>query len=152
MIPAHDTNLPRQLFLAAIAALSLLLAACSRPPAEQALRAQVDALQAAVESRDARALRSHLARDFIGPEGMDREGAVRTAQLLFLRNRDVDATLGPLQIEIAGQSATLRFTAAMTGGSGALLPESGQVYDVTTGWRDEDGDWKLLSIDWKPRM
>lgn len=131
---------------------SLLLAACSRPPAEEAIRQRVEELEAAIETRDAMTLRVHLAPDFIGPEGMDRDGAVRLAQLLFLRNRDIGATLGPLEIDVREPGATVRFTAAVTGGTGALLPASGQIYDVTAGWRVEDGDWKLVSIDWKPRM
>jgi ketosteroid isomerase-like protein len=130
----------------------LMLAACSRPAPEQALRDTIAQMQSAMEARDAGALDEHVAEDFIGPEGMDRKDARRMAQLVFLRNRDIDATLGPLQVSMQGEHATVRFSAALTGGSGALLPDSAQVYEVTTGWRMRDDEWELVSAEWKPRI
>ena len=44
----------------------------------------------------------------------------------------------------------VRFDAVVTGGAGTLLPQSGQVYDVTTAWRLEGGDWRLVSAEWSP--
>ena len=136
----------------ACAALLAMLAACSRPAPEEALRATIGEMQAEVEARDASALHERLAEDFIGPEGMDRDGARRLAQIVFLRNRRIGATLGPLDVAMRGETATVRFTAGLTGGSGTLLPESAQVYDVTTGWRMRGDAWELVSVDWKPRM
>lgn len=136
----------------ACAGLLALLAACSRPAPEEALRATIAEMQAAVEARDASALQDRLAEDFIGPESMDRDGARRLAQVVFLRNRRIGATLGPLDVTMQGETATVRFTAGLTGGSGPLLPESAQVYDVTTGWRMRGGAWELVSVDWEPRI
>ena len=125
----HRT-LPHACFLAslALATALLALAGCRKPAPEQALRDTISRMRAAVEARDADALVEPLADDFIGPEGMDRTGARRMAQLLFLRNGKVGATLGPLDVQVQGQGATVRFTAAITGGSGGLLPDSAQVY------------------------
>ena len=109
-------------------------------------------MQSAIEARDAGALDEHVAEDFIGPEGMDRKDARRLAQVVFLRNRDVGAAIGPLQVSLQGDHATVRFSAALTGGSGALLPDSAQVYEVSTGWRMRGDAWELVSADWKPRM
>ena len=67
------------------------------------------------------------------------------------RYRDVGLTLGPLDLEVREQQATVRFTAALTGGAG-MLPESGQVYDVTTGWRLDEGEWQLVNANWKPKL
>lgn len=130
----------------------LVLVGCSRPAPEQALRQSIARMQQAIEARDARALHEGLAEDFIGPEGMDRDGARRLAQVVFLRNRDIGTTLGPLDLALHGGDATVRFSAALTGGSGTLLPDSAQVYEVTTGWRLRDEQWELVSVDWKPRM
>jgi ketosteroid isomerase-like protein len=130
----------------------LMQAACSRPAPEQALRDTIAQMQSAMEARDADALDEHVAEDFIGPDGMDRKDARRMAQLVFLRNRDIGATLGPLQVSMQGEHATVRFSAALTGGSGALLPDSAQVYEVTTGWRMRDDEWELVSAEWKPRI
>lgn len=132
-------------------ACSLVLASCARTPPEQRLREAVREAQAAIEQRDVSALEDVLADDFIGPGGLDRGGARRMAQATYLRYRDVGLTLGPLDVDVREQHATVRFTAALMGGAG-MLPDSGQVYDVETGWRLEDGEWQLVNANWKPRL
>lgn len=129
----------------------LVLAACARTPPEEALRSTIAGLQSAVEKRDGSALQDAIADDFIGPGGLDRDGARRMAQAMFLRHQDVGVSLGPLDINLREQHATVNFTAAVTGGAG-VLPDSGQVYDVETGWRLEDGEWRLVNAAWKPRL
>ena len=131
--------------------LLLLVSACSRSDPEQAVRAQVDALQQAIDARDAGAVEDLLAEDFIGNEGMDRRGAKQLAAAVFLRHREIGARLGPVTVELRGErEAIARFSVLATGGSGGLLPEQGQVYQVQTGWRLQDGDWKLLNASWTP--
>ena len=132
-------------------ALLLVLSACARTPPEQKLRETLAGLQTAIEHHDAAAVDDVLAEDFIGPDGLDRKAARRMAQGAFLRYRDVGVTTGPLDIALRPDDATVRFTAALTGGSGAL-PSSGQVYDVETAWRLEDGEWRLVNASWKPRL
>jgi hypothetical protein len=131
--------------------LAAVLAACARTPPEEKLRVTVAGLQAAIEKHDGSAVNEVLADDFIGPEGLNRDGARRMAQAMFLRYRDVGVTLGPLDVEVRQEHATVRFTAALTGGAG-VLPDSGQVYDVETGWRMEDDDWRLVNASWKSRL
>ena len=48
--------------------------------------------------------------------------------------------------------AIARFSVLATGGSGGLLPESGQVYQVETGWRLIDGEWMLINASWTPNL
>lgn len=129
----------------------LLLAGCARTPPEERLRETLNGLQAAIEERNVSALDEMLAEDFIGPGGLDRSGARRMAQAMFLRYRDVGVGLGPLDVQVHAQHAKVSFTAALTGGAG-MLPDSGQMYDVETGWRLEDGEWQLVNANWKPRL
>ena len=130
---------------------ALLLGACTGTPPEQRLREAMAGMQAAVEQRDAAALADHLAEDFVGPEGMDRDGARRMAMVMLRRHRSVGVTLGPPDIELQDGHATVRFSAVLTGSSG-VLPESARVQEVTTGWRDEGGAWRLTSADWERRL
>lgn len=133
--------------------LMLALAACGSDSPEQAVRKQVDAIQVAIDARDAGDIDGLLADDFIGNEGMDRRGAKQLAAAVFLRHRDVAAKVGPVNVELRGQTdAIARFSVLATGGSGGLLPDSGQVYQVETGWRLVDGEWKLLSASWTPSL
>lgn len=135
-----------------VAYLAVVLGGCAQGDPEQALRASIGGLQADVAARNAGAVEDRLAEDFIGPDGLDRQGARRMAQFLFLQNRQVSATLGPLDVSMQGDRATVRFTAVLTGGAGGLLPQTGQLYDVETGWRMQDGDWTLTSAMWTPRF
>lgn len=131
--------------------LLLIVSACSRSDPEQAVRAQLEALQQAIDARDAGAVEDLLAEDFIGNEGMDRRSAKQLAAGVFLRHREIGARLGPVTVDLRGQGeAIARFSVLATGGSGGLLPEQRQVYQVQTGWRLQDGDWKLLNASWTP--
>src|SRR5688500_18904073 len=132
--------------------ISLIMAACSKTPPEQALRDAVAGLQAAVEARDASAMQSFLAEDFIGPDGLDRDGARRMAALYLMGHDSIGTTVGPLAVQMQEDHARVDFTVALTGGSGRLLPESGQVYAVRSGWRIEDGDWEMTSVSWEPEL
>lgn len=128
------------------------MSGCVRTPPEQKLREALTSLQASVETRDASALEHWLAADFVGPEGLDREGARRLAHLMFLRHRDIGANLGPPQVTIQDRHATVRFTAALTGGTGGILPDAASVHDVDTAWRMEGGEWRLISAQWTERL
>lgn len=125
--------------------------ACTRAPPEEKLRVALATLQASIEARDASAVEEWLAADFVGPDGLDRAGARRLAQLMFLRHRDIGAQLGAPQITIQDNHATVRFTAALTGGGGGVLPDAANLYDVETAWRIEGGEWRLISALWTPQ-
>ena len=136
-----------------VIALSLLLGGCGRNDPEQAVRKQVEAMQTAIDARDAGDIDALLADDFIGNEGMDRRGVRQLAAAVFLRHRDVAAKVGPVNVELRGNNdAIARFSVLATGGSGGLLPDSGQIYQVETGWRLVDGQWKLLNASWTPNL
>lgn len=135
--------------LAVVAGL-LLAAACARPDPEQRLRAALGALQQGIEARDVDAIDAVLADDFIGPDAMDATQARRMAQLTFMRYRDVGVALGPADVDIDGDRATVTLTAVLGGGSGALLPERANAYSVRSGWRLEGRDWRLSSVEWTP--
>ena len=132
--------------------LMLVLIGCSRTPPEQRLRETVEVLHGAIEQRDATGLNDVLAEDFIGPDSLDRDGARRMAQLMFLRHRDIGVSLGPVTVQLQPDHASARFSAALSGGSGQLLPDAAQLYEVETGWREEGGEWRLTSARWTPKL
>lgn len=126
-----------------------LAAGCRSEPPEAALRATIDRMQAAAEARDAGAMADAVSEEFIGPDGMDRDQFRRTLALVWLRDQQVGVTLGPLDLKLAGDGATVAFTAGTSGGAG-WLPERGQLHRVKTGWRLEGGEWMLVSASWEP--
>jgi hypothetical protein len=135
-----------------LVAVVLVASACARTPSEEALRETVGALQQALEDRDAATFEDLLADDFVGPDGLDRQGARRVAATSWMQHRRIGATLGPLDVKVKDRHGTVRFTAALTGGSGSLLPDSAQVYDVETGWRFDDESWRMTSATWQPKL
>ena len=144
-------------FQRAVAAMAvitaLMVAACSKDDPEQAVRLQVEAMKAAIDARDAGDVEDLLAEDFVGNDGMDRRAIRQLAAGVFLRHREIAAKVGPVSVELRGESdAIARFSVLATGGSGGFLPQSGQVYQVETGWRLVDGEWKLLSANWTPNL
>ena len=137
----------------AIGLLLMALVGCGGPPPEQAVRAQITAMQAAIDAKDAGKVSDLLAEDFVGNEGMERRAIRQLAAAVFLRHKNVSAKLGPVSVELRGNTdAIARFSVLATGGSGGLLPESGQIYQVETGWRLVDGEWKLLNASWTPNL
>src|SRR3546814_15264095 len=77
-----------------------LASGCRRESAEHALRGDIASLQAAIESRDAGGMATFLAADFVGNDGIDRDGARRPAALHFLRHAEIGVTSGPLDIHL----------------------------------------------------
>jgi hypothetical protein len=106
-------------------------------------------MQEAAEARDAAALVASVSPEFAGPDGMDRDQFRRYLAVIWLRNREVGVRLGPLDVDLIGDRARVEFTAATTGGEG-WMPDRAQVHQVSTGWRLEGGEWKLISATWEP--
>lgn len=126
---------------------------CRRTPPEQRLRDTVTELQQAIDAREPKDIEAILADDFVGNDGLDRVAARRLAAAVFLQHRQVVVRLGALDVVLTDAShATVTFTAAVGGGSGGLLPDSAQIYDVRSGWRLQDGDWRMTTAEWTPKL
>jgi len=132
----------------------LMLAGCSREAPEEAIRAQVAALQSAIEARSASDVADLLDEDFIGPQGMDRRAARQMAAVLMLRHQRIGVVAGPLDVELQGEDrARVRTRAALTGGDGAaLLPDSAQAWRIESGWRLRGDTWRITSLEWTPAL
>ncbi|HBK47749.1 MAG TPA: hypothetical protein DDZ67_15235 [Xanthomonadaceae bacterium] len=136
-------------FLLLLVACSLLLGACRREPPEQRLRARVEAMRDALQQRKPADFMAAVAADFVGNDGLDRAALQRMLQLQVLGNASIGATLGPMEVQMHGDRATVAFDALLTGaGAGRLLPERAQAYRVVSGWREEDGEWRLYRAEW----
>jgi hypothetical protein len=149
------TNKPR---IAAIPALRLCftlllmlsLQACSGGPSEDALKQQVEAVEAAVESGQSDEVMNAIAEDFVGPNGISRDEFRRLVVASMLGNRRIQSQTGPLEIKLQGDTARVNFSAAVSGSNTSWIPERGQVYQISTDWRYDDGDWLLIAARWEP--
>ncbi|MCD9087207.1 hypothetical protein [Stenotrophomonas sp. SY1] len=93
-----------------------------------------------------------VSAEFIGNEGVDRAGLERLLKAQLLLNKKVAAQTGPMTVEMGegGSTATVRFNVLLVGGTGALMPERGDMQEMVSGWRYEDGKWRVYSASWKP--
>ncbi len=134
------------LLLLAVAA--ALLAGCSTPPDEARLRRTIAEMQQAAEARKPGDVVEAVSDDFAGSNGLDRDRLRRLLQAAMLRNQQIGVTLGPLDVAVDGDRATVRFVAMTTGGRGGLIPERARGYRVVSEWRIEDGEWRVVRADW----
>jgi hypothetical protein len=128
--------------------LALGMAACGSAPPEERLRQQFSAMQSAVEQKRVGDFMAGVSDEFTGSGGMDRGALHNLLRVSTLGQASVGVTTGPLDVHVQGQDATVKFPVLLTGGSGRLLPQQAQTYQVTTGWRMEDGEWRVHYAHW----
>ncbi|MFT3757222.1 MAG: nuclear transport factor 2 family protein [Pseudoxanthomonas sp.] len=127
----------------------LALAGCSRPPDESRLRGQLATMQQAIGQRDAGAFMQGVAEDFDGNGDMDRAALHKFLRVQILANTRIGVVTGPQDVQVSGQTARVRFTAVLSGGSGRFVPDSARIWKVDTGWRVEGDDWRLHYARWE---
>lgn len=131
----------------------VLAAGCSRTPDEQRIRETVARMQEALEARKPGDFMAGIATDFTGSEGgLDRDALHNMLRAQVIGNARIGVTLGPLDIDLQGERATVRMTATFTGGSGRFVPERGSVYSITSGWRRTGGDWVCVNAQWQRQL
>jgi ketosteroid isomerase-like protein len=69
-------------------------------------------------------------------------------QVQMLGSQQIGVTMGPVDVALRGDTATVRFTALVTGGNGRWVPDQVQTYQVTTGWRLQGSGWRLYHAQW----
>lgn len=128
----------------------VLLAGCSKAPAETRLRERFEAMHTAVLERDPGGFIEGVAEDFVGNGNADRAALHNILRMQLLRNAAIGANIGPLDIRIEGERATMDFTMVLTGGAGGMIPERANAWSVRSGWRDGEDGWQVYFAEWKP--
>lgn len=132
--------------------LILLLCGCSSELSlEQQIVATLRNMEAHIEAGERRDFMNYVADDFRGQGGELNHDQLNGMLLYQLRRyQEVHARLLPISVQPAGlDEAEASFQILLTGGAG-LLPESGQLYEVSSLWRYQDGQWLLQSAQWQP--
>ena len=128
--------------------LLLVLLSCSRPTAEQRLRDTIAAMETAMESGKPGEFIDHVSDDFTGQGSAIDQRQLRGILVgQSLRHENISALLGPLDIKMFDQRATVNVRVLATGGG--WLPESGRQIDIESHWRIESGEWVCFRADWK---
>jgi len=129
------------------------LGACHRTPDEQLIRDAIASMQQAVEAGKPRDFIAHVSSDFTGNDGtVDRDALMNILRVEVLRNEHAGVTLGPIDVDVQGERATVHVTATLTGSSGGLVPERASIYAITSGWRKESGEWRCYNASWQQKL
>lgn len=131
--------------------LTLVLTACApRGDDETQLRQAMQQMRDAVDERDARGFMRHVAEDFsAGEHGLDRDGLGRFLRMQMLANQQIRHIVGPLDIQMDGDRASISFPLTLTGGAARIVPERGGQYRMVTGWRREGSQWHCYHAHWE---
>ena len=165
----HDTSIPFRMEKAKPLALNIktpgrlvilyclwatlaALSACSSQPPEAALRAQLLEMQEAAGQQRIGDFMQGVADDFTGNEGMDRAALHNLLRLQVLGKTSVGINTGPVQVQVTGETATVKFDVLLVGSSKRLLPDSARSYSVTSGWRMEDDQWRVYYAQWQSSL
>ena len=132
----------------------MAIAACHRASPEAALRAQLQEMQTAVGDHETADFMGGVADDFIGNDGTDRAALHNLLRAQVLTRTRIGVASGPLDIEMQEGKAIVRFKVVLTGSSAGrgLLPVDAQAYSITSGWREDGGEWRVYYAQWEPAM
>jgi hypothetical protein len=138
--------------LAGILLALAVLAGCGREPTlEQQIIAAITEMESYGEEGRRGDFMAMVHDAFTGQGGVMTRDEFRLFMILqWNQNQRLQAQLFPIHVTDLGQDqASARFRALITGGRG-LIPERGQLYEISTVWVLEGGDWLLLNADWTP--
>lgn len=142
------------LLVALLVALCGCLVACSENPDETRLLQRLDALETALQEKQADTALDLLTDRFSTGRGETRDDIRRLLLLHFFRNRNIGVVRSQTEVTLdeadSGQ-ASIRFHALVTGGEG-LLPDRGRQFRVESHWLFEEGDWYLDRLEWQPLL
>ena len=129
------------------------LAACSADGSpEQQVRAVIESMEVAAESRDVGDLMEHISANYRDAQGQDRTEASRYARGYFIANQSVHLLTRIESLEFpAPDEARVKLQVGMAGregqpGSASLTAD---LYNFDVALVREDGEWKVSYADWR---
>lgn len=141
----------KALLILLLAAAWLQLAGCGpSEPDEVRIRHAIEAMALALEEGESKPFLERVAEDFTGDSGRwDRQ---RVRQYVLARtigsgNRP-DIDLGDIEVELFDGRARATVETRISD-AGRWLPQRGAHYRFETGWRLDDGQWRVIRADWE---
>jgi hypothetical protein len=131
--------------------LLVLLAGCGGEGPEAEIRANIASMQQAVEAREPGAVVEHLADHFAGGNGLDKQGLRRILMAQFLQHKKINVAITHLDITVNEYNPVIARMEAVVAVTGAqnLLPQDGDLINVSGDWELHDGEWLLVSAQWE---
>ena len=87
-----------------------------------------------------------MSEDFDGDHGQFDRNSLRGFLASQMLGADaMEVVLGPPDISLHGERATVKLSALVTGGR--YLGERNETLTIVSGWRLEDGEWRCYSAE-----
>ena len=118
---------------------------------DQQIRATILEMEKHIEAGERLAFMGYISEDFSGQNGaMNRDQLRAYVILQFKRYQRLQGQLLPIDVEDRGDGQAAAWFRALVSGGPGWLPESGQVFEFETYWRQDGGDWLLTTANWTP--
>ncbi len=128
-----------------------LITACSKPPAEEAVRSNIEAVQKALEEKDTSDVLSYVKSDFLGNGYLEKSEIRRMLIAQFLQHQNINVVFSSLDVEHREELPYQTRMSGLVGVTGAenLLPNDGRLLSVSGTWRLVDDEWLLETLEWE---
>ena len=128
--------------------LLMALLGCRHTPDEMQVREAMASMAQGAETGSTSDVIRPLTDDFDGNAGeLDRKTLANMMRLTALRGDHIGVTSGPIAIEHHGDRMVATLTVTLTSG-GRVLPDNLGLYQVESGWRKDDGQWRCYTARW----
>ena len=127
------------------------LTGCGGPDAgpEEALRAWVEAAEAAAENKDRRGLLAMISENYVDSRGNDHEQIGNILRLHFMRQQSVAILTSIDDIEVMGDTAAqVSLTVGMAGTDASALGIRADAYNFELELENTDDEWMLIGARW----
>lgn len=134
------------------AALGLIAGCGADASPEQQVRAVIEQMEAAAESRDVGGLLEHISENYRDGEGRGRAEALQSARVYFIANQSIHLLTRIESVEFPAQDeARLKVQMGMAGrgAQAGALDVNADLYDFDVALTREDGEWKVSYADWR---
>ncbi len=129
-----------------------LLAGCgggTEAGPEEALRAWVDAAEAAAEDKDRQGLQDLIAENYADSRGNDYQQIGNMLRFYFLRQKSVGFVTNINDIAVMGDTAALvNLTVVMAGTNANALGVRADAYNFELELENTDDEWMLIGARW----
>ena len=126
---------------------SLTFLSCDKTSELSKLNQKINVLVDAVERHQIKNIDNVLARDFLTDKNLNKPQFLFFVDYQFKRNKNISISVLDKEIRFNEKNADVIFKVLLLG-SNNWLPERGQIYNVTSRWKKEKGDWVMSRLRW----
>jgi len=127
---------------------SLAFLSCDKTSELSKLKQKINVLVDAVEKHQIKNIANVLAQDFLTGKNLNKAQFLFFVDYQFKRNKNISISILDKEIRFNEKNADVIFKVLLLG-SNDWLPERGQIYNVTSRWKKEKGDWVTSRLRWQ---